>query len=126
MQDEDGTMDRPATVRVSRARRWAGALLLGGILAVLTAALVGLSIRASSTAPARIHCEPVELHPQGYSLDAHFESLLKEIGEAHGGATPGIRQNILLSPRQYDGRNAAFGYQEPWGGQTEDVPLRSR
>jgi hypothetical protein len=61
----------------------------------------------------------------GHSLDAHFDSLLTQIGEAHGGARPQVRKDILLSPRHYVGRYAVFGYEEPWGGQAEDVHLRS-
>jgi hypothetical protein len=185
MQEYEGTRDRTGTAKVTRARRWAGALLLGGTLAVLAAAIVGLSISASSRPPASIAREPLELHPQGDfthmsgflmpekagpfervavtqydeagqnlsagydalvgdatplpivatlyvhpapasdDLDACFDRLLREIGEYHGGAEPQFRKNILLSPRQFVGRYAVFAYEEPWGGVTENVPLRS-
>jgi hypothetical protein len=184
MTDEEGATDRTRTTKVGRTRRWAGALLLGGTLAVLAAALVGLSISASSRSPASITREPLELHPQGdfthpagflmpekagpfervailqydeaadlsaaYNalvggetplpvsvtlyvypaapgddLDAYFDSLTRDIGRLHGGAKPEFRKNILLGPRQLVGRYAVFGYEEPWGGVTDNVPLRS-
>ena len=38
---------KPKANHVAGTRRWAGALVLGGLLAVLAAALLGLSLRAS-------------------------------------------------------------------------------
>jgi hypothetical protein len=58
-------------------------------------------------------------------LDAQFGTVIREIGRNHGGAEPEFRNNILLGSRQFVGRYAVFGYQEPWGGMTENVPLRS-
>jgi hypothetical protein len=63
--------------------------------------------------------------PKSHSVDAHFDSVLRDIAEAHGGARPQVRKDILLSPRRYPARYAIFGYSEPWGGLKEDVPLRS-
>jgi hypothetical protein len=185
MQDEQGRKDQAGTAKVSRTRRWAGALALGAVLAVLGAALTGLSIIAGSRTPATIAREPVELHPEGdfthpagflmpekagpferelviqydqlgrdvsagynalvgkgtplpvvvtlyvypaspaEDLDAQFDKVIREIGGSHGGARPEFRNNILLGPRQFVGRYAVFGYAEPWGGLTQDVPLRS-
>ena len=58
-------------------------------------------------------------------LDTHFDKVVRDIGRSHGGAEPEYRSNILLGPRQFAGRCAVFGYEEPWGGVAEDVPLRS-
>jgi hypothetical protein len=159
--------------------------VLGGTLAALAAAIVGLSTRASSKSPASIGREPVELHPRGDfihpagfhmpekagpfervqviqydgagrnlsagydalvggetalpivatlyvypvqpgdDLDTYFDSLLRDIGRQHGGAKPQLREDILLSPRQFIGRYAVFGYEEPWVGLTQKIPLRS-
>jgi hypothetical protein len=57
---------RPKANHVAGTRRWAGALALGGALAVLAAALLGLSLRASSTTQAGPpRAEPRTLHPTG-------------------------------------------------------------
>ena len=57
---------RPKANHVAGTRRWAGALVLGGALAVLAAALLGLSLRASSTTQAgQPRTEPRTLHPTG-------------------------------------------------------------
>ncbi len=185
MRDGEGRKNQAGTPKVSRTRRWAGALALGAVLALLGAAVAALSIIASSRAPARIALEPVELHPKGdfthpagflipekagpferekviqydqlgrnvsagynalvgkgtplpifvtlyvypaspaEDLDEQFETVVREIGRSHRGAEPEIRKNILLGPRRFVGRYAVFGYAEPWGGLTQDVPLRS-
>ena len=57
---------RPKANHVAGTRRWAGALVLGGALAVLAAALLGLSLRAnSSTQAGKPRTEPRTLHPTG-------------------------------------------------------------
>ncbi len=57
---------RPKANHVAGTRRWVGALVLGGALAVLAAALLGLSLRASSTTQAgQPRTEPRTLHPAG-------------------------------------------------------------
>jgi hypothetical protein len=43
----------------------------------------------------------------------------------HGGAKPEFRKNILLGDERLVGRYAIFGYEEPWGGLQESIPLRS-
>jgi hypothetical protein len=63
--------------------------------------------------------------PPGDDLDAHFNSVVRDVGENHGGGRPEFRNNILLGPRQFVGRYAVFGYAEPWGGLKQDIPLRS-
>lgn len=63
--------------------------------------------------------------PASDDLDACFDRLVRDIGRMHGGATPQFRNNILLSRRQFIGRYAVFGYEEPWGGLTQKIPLRS-
>jgi hypothetical protein len=185
MQDGQGRNDQAGAAKVSRTRRWAGALALAAVLAVLGAALTGLSIIAGSRTPATIARDPIELHPEGdfthpagflmpekagpferekviqydqlgrdvsagynalvgkgtplpvvvtlyvyparpgEDLDAQFDKVIREIGGSHGGARPEFRNDILLGPRQFVGRYAVFGYAEPWGGLTQDVPLRS-
>lgn len=57
-------------------------------------------------------------------LDRYFDRLLRDLGAVHGGAAPDFRKNILLADR-YVGRYAAFGYEEPFPGTTESIPLRS-
>jgi len=182
MLDETG----PKANHVAGTRRWAGALVLGGALAVLAAALLGLSLRASSTSQAgQPRTEPRTLHPTGdfkhpsgfpmpervgpfqrvevtqydeaglnlsagynrlpgegdpwpiaatvyvypvrpgVELDAAFEKLLGDLGQMHGGAKPELRKNILLGDERLVGRYAIFGYEEPWGGLKESIPLRS-
>jgi hypothetical protein len=172
------------TAKTSRARRWIGALTLGGALAALVGAQCLLSLTASSTRPAA--ATDVELHPTGdfthskagfvmpekiegfqrvqvtqydepganisagynsdpeggnrwpivatlyvypapaeADLDARFGAILRDIGEQHGGAKPELRKNVLLADGRFAGRYAVFGYEEPWGGQAESVPLRS-
>ena len=177
--------DRMRTrTRTSRARRWIGALTLGGALAALVGAQCILSLTASSTRPAA--ATAVELHPTGdfthskagfvmpekiegfqrvqvtqydetganisagynsvpeggdrwpivatlyvyparadADLDARFGAILRDIGEQHGGAQPELRKNVLLADGRFVGRYAVFGYEEPWGGQAESIPLRS-
>jgi hypothetical protein len=61
----------------------------------------------------------------GDELDAYFETLLADIGGSHGGARPEFRKNIELGVGRLVGRYAIFGYAEPWGGLTKEVPLRS-
>jgi hypothetical protein len=61
----------------------------------------------------------------GDDLDAYFGRLLGDIGRQHGGAKPELRTNILLGPRHFAGRYAVLGYEEPWGGLTQSIPLRS-
>jgi hypothetical protein len=61
---------------------------------------------------------------QGGDLDRYFDGLLRDLGALHRGATPEFRKNILLADR-YVGRYAVFGYEEPFGGSTESIPLRS-
>jgi hypothetical protein len=61
----------------------------------------------------------------GDELDAYFEELLKTLSQSHGGAKPDFQKNIELADGRFAGRYAAFGYAEPWGGLTQDVPLRS-
>jgi len=179
-------LDEPKA-EATRARRWAAALLLGGTLLVLTAAMTGLSVQATPavTASAAL-AEPRELKPAGdfvhpavgfpmpervgpfqrvavtqydqaglnlsagYNamlgettplpvvatvyvyprragdeLDAYFEKLLADIGESHAGTRPEFQKNIELGGRRFVGRYAIFGYAEPWGGVTREVPLRS-
>jgi hypothetical protein len=58
-------------------------------------------------------------------LDTQFETVIREIGRNHGGAEPEFRNNVLVGTRRFVGRYAVFGYAEPWGGLTENVPLRS-
>jgi hypothetical protein len=67
------------------------------------------------------------VYPAGENadLDTRFESLLRTIGQEHGGARPQFRKNILLSERRIVARYAAFGYEEPWGGLPETIPLHS-
>jgi hypothetical protein len=61
----------------------------------------------------------------GDELDAYFEELLAEIAGSHGGALPEFRKNIEFGGGRLVGRYAIFGYAEPWGGLTREVPLRS-
>lgn len=63
--------------------------------------------------------------PPGADLDAAFDELLSEIGGIHGGAVPSFRKNVVIGERRIVARYAAFGYDEPWGGITEPVGLRS-
>ena len=177
---------RPKANHVTGTRRWAGALVLGGALAVLAAALLGLSLRAGPTTQAgQPRTEPRTLHPTGdfkqpsgfpmpervgsfqrvevtqydeaglslsagydrlpgqgdpwpiaatvyvypvrpgVELDAAFDKLLGDLGQMHGGAKPEVRKNILLGDERLDARCAVFGYEEPWGGLRESIPLRS-
>ena len=185
MKDAGSPKQQTRTAKVGSARRWAGALLFGAILSVLGAALAGLSILASSRAPASVGRDPIELHPNGdfahpagfvmpekagpferekvfqydkagrdlsagyntlvgketplpivvtlyvypaspiQDLDAKFDTVIREIGRSHGGATPELRKNVQLGPKHFAARYAVFGYAEPWGGATEGVPLRS-
>jgi hypothetical protein len=60
----------------------------------------------------------------GEDLDAKFGEVAGEVERRHG-APSEFRQNILLGPSMFEGRYAGFGYKEPWGGVTEDVPLHS-
>jgi hypothetical protein len=67
----------------------------------------------------------VYVYPRrGDDLDRYFDRLLRDLGAMHGGATPGFRKNILLAGRHV-GRYAVFGYEEPFAGTTESIPLRS-
>lgn len=61
---------------------------------------------------------------RGQELDSYFDALLDNLGRYHGGARPEFRKSILLAGR-FVGRYAFFGYAEPWGGVSSDVPLRS-
>jgi hypothetical protein len=63
--------------------------------------------------------------PPGADLDAAFDELLTDIGAMHGGAVPLFRKNVVIGERRIVGRYAAFGYDEPWGGITKPVGLRS-
>ena len=185
MQDDT----RPKADGATGARRWAGALVLGGTLAAFGAAVLGLSLRASSSGPGpaatTIGREPRELHPAGdfrhpagfpmpervgsfervdvaqyddagvnlsagynrvsggegtlpivatvyvypvragAGLDAYFDRLLDDIGQQHGRAKPEFRKNVLVANERFVGRYAIFGYEEPWGGSRESIPLRS-
>jgi len=58
-------------------------------------------------------------------LGAQFDTVIREIGRSHGAARPELRKNVHLGPKHSAARYAVFGYAEPWGGATEDVPLRS-
>lgn len=129
----DGATDRTGTTKVGRTRRWAGALLLGGTLAVLAAALVGLSISASSRSPASITREPLELHPKGdfthpagflmpekagpfervevLQYDEAGRNLSAGYNAVVGGEMPLPIFVTLYGPRQFVGRYAVFGYE---------------
>jgi hypothetical protein len=175
--------DRMKT-KTSRARRWIGALTLGGALAALVGAQCLLSLTASSTRPAA--ATAMELHPTGdfthpkagfvmperiggfqrvevtqydetganisagynsvpedagrrpivatlyvypagadADLDSRFEATLHDIGQHHDRVKPELKKNVLLADGRFVGRYAVFGYEEPWGGQAETIPLRS-
>jgi hypothetical protein len=61
---------------------------------------------------------------RGADLDRYFDTLLRDLGAQHGGATPEFRKNILLAGRHV-GRYAVFGYEKPFAGTTASIPLRS-
>lgn len=185
MSIQIGDPSRVAAVS-GRARRWAGALILGGALAVLAVGFVRLATYASTYVPRTPGREPVALHPTGdfthptagfalpekagpfvreeviqydeagrdilagynaligkgtplpvvvtvyvypvrpgAELDAYFDQLLTDIGRMHGSAKPQFRNPILLADGRFNGRYAAFGYEERWGGVQHKVPLRS-
>jgi hypothetical protein len=69
----------------------------------------------------------VYVYPTGEDadLDSRFATLLRNIGAQHGGATPEFRKNVQLDAGRFVGRYAVFGYDEPFGGSTENIPLRS-
>lgn len=63
--------------------------------------------------------------PPGADLDAAFDAVLDEIGSVHDEALPLFKKKVVIADRRIVARYAAFGYQEPWGGSTEPVGLRS-
>jgi hypothetical protein len=71
-----------------------------------------------------VHATVYVYPARGGDLDRYFDQLLRDLGSLHGGATPEFRKNILLADRHV-GRYAVFGYEEPFPGTTESIPLRS-
>jgi hypothetical protein len=65
------------------------------------------------------------VYPRGrQDLDQHFEQVLGDVARHHDGVRPEFRRSIILAER-HPGRYAFFGYAEPWGGLTQEIPLRS-
>lgn len=61
----------------------------------------------------------------GTELDAGFEALLRGVCAQHAGARVELRKNILLAEDRFIARYAVLAFEEPWGGLTESIPLRS-
>jgi hypothetical protein len=71
---------------------------------------------------ATVYVYPVR---DGDELDGYFGRLLEDVGRHHGGAKPELSKNVLVTDQRFVGRYAIFGYEEPWGGSKESLPLRS-
>jgi hypothetical protein len=59
-----------------------------------------------------------------HGLDEYFDRLLEDVGQHHGGAKAGFRENVEVV-RGLEGRYAGLAYTERWLGSESALPLRS-
>jgi hypothetical protein len=106
-------MEHVSKRSASRARRWAGALVLGAVLAALGAGVASRSTKATSRSPVgESRFEPVDLHPVGdFAHPAAGFPMPAKVG-------PFERDRLI----QYDaeGRDLSAGYNAVLG---EEAPL---